>query len=320
MIVRLGYVAMSKELVGASPSQTMTYKQYQQIADEEAARRKLERIAKKNIQNCIRLLRHNAANGIHFFRLSSRLVPLANHPSLPDWNYLQPIKEDLQELGDLSREHNMRIDFHPDHFIVFTTSDKDIFKSSAESLTMHKKLLQAMEISLDHRCVLHVGGSYADKEKTLERYIHNFGLLPRDLQRMIMLENDDTTYNVEDALYLCEKLGLPLVFDLHHHMVYHENEDWFQHWNRIVDTWKFSELPLKIHMSSPRSEKDPRAHADLVDAEVFWAFIQKVKGSVNQIDCMIEAKDKDLALFALCDELKKKEGIDWVTPAIFQIG
>ena len=37
MLVRLGYVAMSVHLNNASPSQTMTYTQFQRIKDREAA-------------------------------------------------------------------------------------------------------------------------------------------------------------------------------------------------------------------------------------------------------------------------------------------
>ena len=61
-IVRLGYVAMSMELKNASPSKTMTFAQFEQIDDREAAIRKLERIALTNLQNTLRLLKHNAAS------------------------------------------------------------------------------------------------------------------------------------------------------------------------------------------------------------------------------------------------------------------
>ena len=44
MLVRLGYVAMSVHLKNASPSQTMTYAQFQKL-DDRVAIRKLERIA-----------------------------------------------------------------------------------------------------------------------------------------------------------------------------------------------------------------------------------------------------------------------------------
>ncbi|MFL6559026.1 MAG: UV damage endonuclease UvsE, partial [Bacillus sp. (in: firmicutes)] len=63
-IIRLGYVAMSVELQNASPSQTMTFAQFEKIKDRDAAIRKLERIAISNLENCLRLLKHNVGNEI----------------------------------------------------------------------------------------------------------------------------------------------------------------------------------------------------------------------------------------------------------------
>ena len=94
-IVRLGYVAMSMELKNASPSKTMTFAQFEKIGDREAAIRKLERIALANLENTHRLLKHNVFNGIHFYRLTSRLIPLANHGELPNWNYMEPLKKEI---------------------------------------------------------------------------------------------------------------------------------------------------------------------------------------------------------------------------------
>ena len=82
MIVKLGYVAMSMELQNASPSQTMTFAQFSKIKDREAAIRKLERIANSNIRELPEVIKTQCRNKIHFFRLSSRLIPLANHEEL----------------------------------------------------------------------------------------------------------------------------------------------------------------------------------------------------------------------------------------------
>jgi UV DNA damage endonuclease len=304
-IVRLGYVAMSVELQNCSPSKTMTFAQFQKLKDRDAAIRKLERIAAANLENCLRLLKHNAANEIHFFRLSSRLIPLANHEELLDWNYLSPLKEPLKKLADYIHKHPQRIDFHPDHFVVLNTHQKDILKNSIRTLSMHKALLAGMEIDLEHRCVIHVGGGYEDKEQALESFIHNWAYIPQSIQEMMMLENDDTTFTLKETLYLCEKLGIPCVFDYHHHLANHE-DDWLNDWERVISTWGHSKLPIKMHISSPRSAKEFRAHADYVDADMFLTFLNQIKGSVPGIYCMIEAKQKDAALFQLMGELQKK--------------
>ncbi|MGP4075507.1 UV DNA damage repair endonuclease UvsE [Halobacillus sp. K22] len=308
-LFRLGYVAMSVNLQNASPSQTMTYKRFSAVRDQEAAVRKLERIAQSNIQNCIRLLKHNKAHDIDFFRLSSRLVPLATHEALEKWDYLAAIKEDLKELGDFAETYGMRLDFHPDHFVVINSIDKEIFKTSMKVLKYHYFLLHHMGIDPAHRCVIHLGGRYQDKVKSLERFIDNWALVPKGIQKMIMIENDDTSYTLEDCLYVCEKLNIPLVFDIHHHLANQDKERWEDHWERILNTWSRSPLSVKMHISSPKSHEEYKSHADFVDLKLFLDFVKNTNGSTGQIDCMIEAKQKDEALFALAGELRKHPNV-----------
>ncbi len=318
-LVRLGYVAMSMEVKNASPSKTMTFAQFQKITDREAALRKLERIALQNINNTLRLLKHNAASGIHFYRLTSRLIPLANHEELLDWDYMKPLQMALREVGDFAKKHNMRIDFHPDHFVLLNSPKADIFRNSIITLKLHYLLLKNMGINATHRCVLHVGGNYHETEKSLERFVDNWGNVPRSIQKMLMLENDDTSFTVDDTLYLCEKIGIPLVFDYHHHLAHHRDVHWEENWDRIIKTWEQSPLPIKMHISSPKSEKEFRHHSDYVDPNMLFTFLNKIKGSIPQIDCMIEAKQKDQALFQLMEDVKTLSNVEIVDPSSFII-
>lgn len=318
-LYRLGYVAMSVEVQNSSPSQTITFKSFQQLDDREAAIGKLERVANSNLQNCLRLLRHNAAHDIRFFRLSSRLVPLATHEELADWNYLHGIQKSLNELGAYASEHHMRLDFHPDHFVVLNTPKKEVLVNSLRTLTYHLHLLRGMGMVPLHKCVLHVGGAYKDKWKALEQFISNWGLVPTDIQQMIMIENDDKSFTLLDCLSLCEKLGLPMVFDYHHHLANHEDPHWHHHWRRVVRTWHHSNAPIKMHISSPKSEKEFRHHSDYVDAHMFLDFLKEVDGSVLQLDCMIEAKQKDHALFQLMRDLNELGAIEQKDDASFYL-
>lgn len=141
-LVRLGYVAMSVLVHHASPSQTMTLAHFKKIPDREAAVRKLALIAESNLHNCLRLLKHNAAHDIRFFRLSSKLIPLATHDELRGWNYIRPLESALADVGAYAKAHGMRLDFHPDHFIVLNTAKKDVLKSSIKNLRYHARLLK----------------------------------------------------------------------------------------------------------------------------------------------------------------------------------
>ncbi|WP_240374075.1 UV DNA damage repair endonuclease UvsE [Bacillus piscicola] len=318
-IVRLGYVAMSVHVKNASPSQTMTFTRFKEIPNRDAAKRKLERIAQSNLKNCLRLLQHNAAHDIHFFRLSSRLIPLADHEELTDWEYMPPLAADFEALGAYAKAHHMRLDFHPDHFVLLNSPREEVLKASLITLKLHYKMLKAMNLNPRHRAVMHIGGAYHDKEQALETFIENWGRVPQALQQMIMLENDDKSFTAEDALYLCEKLGIPLVFDLHHHLANHREPRWQESWERIIATWADSPLPLKMHISSPKSEKQFRAHHDHIEPEPFVRFLQDVRGSIDRLDCMIEAKKKDEALFQLVNDLKNVPWITWIDGTTFEM-
>lgn len=310
MNVRFGYVAMSVQLKNASPSQTMTVKQFEQIKDREAGLRKLERIAIANLQNCLRLLKHNAAHDITFFRLSSKLVPLVNHDLTEGWNYEKQLLPYLKEIATFIKKYNMRVGFHPDHFVVLNNLDEELLKRSLQTLVYHYKLLKGMDIDPTHRCVLHVGGAKKGKIDGLEDFVENFTKVPRPIQKMLILENDDTVFHIEDVLYLGEKLQIPVVFDLHHHDVNppEEMEDFLKVWERIVATWQSSTLPMKVHISSPKETKEDKRHHDYINSEKLISFLNQVKGTVERLDIMIEAKKKDAALFKLMNNLKSWEG------------
>ncbi|MFD2046493.1 UV DNA damage repair endonuclease UvsE [Ornithinibacillus salinisoli] len=318
--VRLGYSAISVNLKNSSTSKTMTYSRFSKLDDRDAAIRKLVQIAEENINNCLRLIKYNVASDILFYRISSKLIPLADHPDIEDWDYMDALSNSLQNIKDYLDDHpTMRVDFHADHFVIVNSQKSVVLKNSLKTLRMHYRILKGMGIDPVHRCVMHVGGGYGNKEKALEQFVHNWGLIPTDLQRMIILENDDKTFTLVETLYLCEKLGIPLVFDLHHHMANHESSHWYDYWDNIMNTWSTSSLPIKMHISSPRSEDKFRAHADYVDSKLFIEFLNRIKGTVPKIDCMIEAKQKDEALIKLMNELQDYPEIEIIDGASFYV-
>ncbi|MGQ0437715.1 hypothetical protein ACT4UT_05480, partial [Bacillus sp. B-TM1] len=64
---------------------------------------------------------------------------------------------------------------------------------------------------------------------------------------------------------------------------------------------------------------NPRAHADFIDVDTFLSFLKKIKGSVPQIDCMIEAKMKDESLFQLMRDLSEQTDVEIIDGASFYI-
>lgn len=311
MIVRFGYAAMSSIVKNASPSKTMTAAQFVKIADKQAAVRKLERIAAENIHNTMRLLYHNRAHDIKLYRFSSRLIPLYGHEMLNDWDPVLVLKDRFAEIGKYAAEHSMRVGFHPEHFTVLSTPREDVFRNSVKDLHRHIGMLEAMGLNESAKCNIHIGGSYGNKEKAMDRFLRQFRQLPKTIQSRLTLENDDKTFNAAETLSACKQLGVPMVLDIHHHAVNHGEGELRDLWPEILKTWEgVEELPPKIHVSSPKSDKDPRGHADYVDAGDLLRFLREIAASTPRLDVMIEAKMKDRALLRLMEIWKTKTGVE----------
>lgn len=306
MRVRLGYVAMSLKLKDCSPSKTITVANYQKIECEDNRLNRLRRITGENLQNMMRLLYYNAAHRIHVFRVTSKLVPLATHPLLEGWDYCKEFAGEFSKIGDLVRENQMRVSSHPDHFTVINSPKDEVFHASLKDLEYHDNVFTAMGLS-EAKMVTHVGGLYGSKEQSMQRFIDNFRLLPEAIQRRMLLENDDKSFGAAEVLEICQELQIPMVVDIHHHNCVNTGEEIGDCLEKIFDTWQGS-LP-KVHFSSPKSTQNCRAHADDIDAGEFCNFLFMARELGRDIDVMIEAKNKDLAVFNLLREIREVPGI-----------
>jgi len=317
---------MSMQLENASPSKTMTWTNFSKLPDREAGLRRLERIAEENLRNTLRLLKHNRYLGVQVYRMTSKLIPLATHVEMQEWDPYPALAEAFAEVGDFVREHGMRVSFHPDHFTVISTPREEVLRNSILDLSHHVRMLEAM--GLDGRALnnIHVGGSYGDKEKSGRRFVDQFKGIERRITERVTLENDDKTFTAAETLAIAEEVGTPMVLDIHHHAVNNPaGDDPVALWPRILGTWnRFAwnvehsgtptpALPPKIHVSSPKSESDPRGHADYVEPGPLLDFLRGIAGSTPAVDVMIEAKRKDEALLKLMDDLRVFERED---PAI----
>lgn len=321
MIVRFGFVAMSLLVQNASPSRTQTYANFSKLDDREAAVRRLERLAEENLTNTLRILKHCRAHDIRMYRFSSKIIPLATHEALADWDPFEALQDAFREVGDYARENEMRVSFHPDHFCVFSTPRPEVLANSIKDLVYHVRMLEAMGLDERSKNNIHMGGAYGDKTTSAERFVRQFGELEERLRHRITLENDDKTFNVKETLETAETVQVPMVLDIHHHAVNPgdtgEDELTEGVWPRIAETWRKerdrlglsseADLPPKIHASSPKSLTDKRGHADYVLAEPVLAFLRRAARTTDSIDCMLEAKHKDAALIQLMKDLKELE-------------
>jgi len=320
MLIRLGYVAISLNLEEASSSKTVTVKTFSGLKerDPEAALNKVRRTARENLNNTLRILRHNQAHGIKVYRLSSKVIPLATHPLLREWDYLRELKPELEALGKYIKANKMRVSLHPDHYTLINSPRDEVLESSLRDLRHHAGLFTAMGLGVEAKLVMHIGGGYKDKEKAMQRFIDNWKYVPDGAAGRLCLENDDRTFNVSEVLQVSKSLSLPVVFDAHHHRCNRSGGDLKDILSQVFATWAGSGLAPKVHVSSPRECGEKRSHHDFVRPEDAVNVLKPASGVTEGLDVMLEAKQKDRALFKLSDALASMPGFTRISLGVLE--
>ncbi len=305
MRVRLGYVAISKALgKKVTSSSTVTFTNYNKITLPNKKLEKLKSVAASNLRDLETIIRYNIENNIHFYRITSALIPLVTHPEVGYWGHREFLKKDFEYVGKLINNSKMRVDTHPDEFNVINSINPKVVENTKINLLRQAEWFEDFKYDLG-KMVIHVGGATNGKEAGLERFITNFDNFPTEVKSKIIIENDDKTYTAQETLNLCNELSLPMVLDIHHHNCNNNGENIYELIPQIFLTWKNEKLPPKLHFSSPREGEKDRKHSDFINAKDFVIFLENIKHFNTDIDIMLECKEKDLALFRLADDIKK---------------
>lgn len=154
--------------------------------------------------------------------------------------------------------------------------------------------------------ILHLGGVFGDKAATLDRFRENYRRLPQGIKDRLVLENDDVSWSVHELLPVCEELNIPMVLDYHHHNIVFDADqiregtrDIMDLYPRILATWKKKNITPKMHYSEPTpaaiTARQRRKHSPRVAT---------LPPCPPTMDLMIEAKDKEQAVFELMRTFK----------------
>ncbi|KAL5044140.1 UV-endonuclease UvdE-domain-containing protein [Aspergillus fruticulosus] len=264
----------------------------------------VEALGLTNARDLLKLIRWNDRYGIKFMRLSSEMFPFASHK---EYGYkLAPFaSETLGEVGRLVAELGHRVTVHPGQFTQLGSPRKEVLENSFRDLEYHSEMLQLLKLppqqDRDAVMILHMGGVFGDKEATLDRFRQNYQKLSQDIKNRLVLENDDVSWSVHDLLPICEELNIPLVLDYHHHNIIFDSSqlregtlDIMNLYDRIKATWTRKNITQKMHYSEPVAaaitNRQRRKHSDRV---------RVLPPCDPTMDLMIEAKDKEQAVFEL---------------------
>lgn len=297
MKIRLGYACISNALDETSSS-LLTYSHFKKLEENKkgAGYNKLNQVIISNFKSLENILKYNIRNDIHFYRLSSNIIPLLTHPDVEI--DLNKYKRYFSNIGKIIKGNNIRVDMHVDPYYVLNSVSDNVVKSTINICKIYHNMFKLMKIKSN--LIFHVGGKTISKEEGIKRFINNFKLLDKEIQDMIMIENDDKIYNIIDCINISKEINCKICLDYHHYKCNNDKEDISNYLEYIFNT--FDGIP-KVHFSSPKSKKEYRAHHDFIDIKEFVKFLDMIKVCDRDIDIMIEAKMKDDALFRLIRQL-----------------
>jgi UV DNA damage endonuclease len=248
-------------------------------------------LALLNAKDIIKILEWNRMNGINFFRLSSSIVPWGDHLDLTQLKDYKEIKSELKKAGDFAKFWNMRLTSHPGPFVVLTSPNEQVVLNAIADLELHGKIFDMMGLSKTpfNKINIHCNGVYGDKKSAMDRFCNNFKRLSPSIRKRLTVENDDkaTMYSVLDLMYIHEKIGIPIVFDYHHHKFCTGGLTEEDAMKLAASTWPEGITPV-VHYSEPKEGSKPQAHAD---------YIKEIPQTYGiDVDIMVEAKAKELSI------------------------
>ena len=264
-------------------------------------------LALQNVRDLYKILEWNLENDIYFYRLSSDIIPWASEyemEELPDYNLILAA---AMKAGNFAREHGMRMTSHPGPFNKLASPKERVFQLTYKDLRVHGDLFDMIGLPRTPYAKLniHVGAAYGDKPFALDNFCRNFERLPENVRSRLTVENDDKT-SLYSTLELYEgvykRIGIPIVFDYHHHMLHPGGQTEQEALELALSTW--GDIKPVVHYAESRSVEQnnpkikPQAHSDMIR--------NPFDDYGNEFDVMIEAKHKELALLEYRDIMTKQ--------------
>jgi UV DNA damage endonuclease len=303
---------------------TMTWLKRQ---SREVAEQKLWDIMVGNIEAVRKLVSKvgDLDPGLRMVRIGSDILPGYTHDNWTDFwktsDVINYAEKHFKTVGDIAREKNVRLSFHPGQFTVLASENPGIVERSIQEFEYHADMARYMGFGKtfqDFKINVHISGKQGPEGI---RRAHS--RLSPEARSCITIENEENAWGLNDCLTITDIV--PIVLDVHHHWI-REGEYILpgdDRVKRVVDSWR-GVRPV-LHYSVSREDvlvdHDPltmpnytqlleagykkqkmRAHSNFYWNQPVneWAL-----SFLNTHDIMSESKGKNIASFKLYDQAKQ---------------
>ncbi len=256
-------------------------------------------LALSNVRALKRIVEWNNDKGISVYRMTSCLFPWVSEYEIEDLPDYEEIAKVMKSVGEIATNAGQRLSFHPGQFCVLASAKENVVLNAADELNKHAQMMDIMGLpnSPAAKINIHVGGAYGEHDKALARFCKNAvkHLNDSTLSRLTV-ENDDkpnvfSTKMLYDGVFT--RIGIPIVFDSHHHELGPQDIDYHDAFYLARSTWPKGVKQQCHHSNSKRKYEDPKAPKV---SHSSW-FYTPFENYGENVDVVLECKAKELALF-----------------------
>lgn len=214
------------------------------------------------------IIRHNQAalsaqfrvigtwpQALRMVRVGSEILPVRTFERYKHV-YMEPevqkVLQGFAAVGDLAREHDIRLSSHPGQYTILTSDNPLVVDRAVEDLEYHAEIFRLMGYdSSDQRQEINIHGG-PKREDMVQRFRAVIPRLSADTRAWLSVENDEYSHGLDDLLPLADTVKI--VVDINHHWIkegeYLQPDD--ARMRQVVDSWRGARP--EIHVAYPHED------------------------------------------------------------------
>lgn len=252
---------------------------------------KWKAVVTHNFQLLHKIIEWNIINKVFLYRISSDLIPFADHD---DWGRLWREALRSEWMAEVSaparqsltnyRTFGGRLTIHPGQFVSISSENPETRRKSLANLEYHGQLLDYLGLPENVECPINIHVSNGTKGESVVKYVEeSLRIMSTSVRNRIVFENEQNGYWKPSNLRKHFN-KVPITLDYHHLSINPDNEFTLDEIIKFTrDSWPNID-PVQ-HYSEGRAHPLDPAHSD---------FVQSLPDQPYDIE--IEAKQKELSV------------------------
>lgn len=243
---------------------TITRTRYLTLSEAER-QSTLENIYSDNLSRLDKAIDFCQQRAIALYRLPSGLFPLSDWEDEIGSAVLGQLSEELARIGKKAQDLGIRLVIHPDQFVVLSSDSEQVLANSVKILTGHAQLFDLLGLPRSPWALMNIHGG---KSQRIDRLVQVISELPANIRDRLTFENDEYAYSSKEILEVCNRSGVPMVFDAHHHICRegletYEDPSVVEAFYAARETWQNPAWQL-VHISNGQNSFSDRQHSDYI--------------------------------------------------------